>query len=105
MPLLLIGCASKTIPNIKFYAEIPFVDGPEGVYVESVTGKRGLIPADQWAKMRPTMIMLDPDGKKEAFLGWTEGCRLVGKQCDVQLKTAKSAVDIIDRITSTLIKK
>lgn len=105
MPLWLIACASTTIPNIRFYAEIPFIDAPEGVYVESVSGKRGVIPPDEWAKMRPLMIMVDPDGKKAIFMGWTEGCRYAGKKCTTQLKTVKTTIDKIDQITSGVLRK
>ena len=102
--LLLTACASTTIPNVKFYAEIPFLDGPEGVYVESVTGKTGWINAEQWAKMRPLMIMVDPDGKKAIFMGWTEGCRVAGKKCEIQLKTVRTTVDKIDALTAKYLK-
>lgn len=103
--LLLTACASQTIPNVRFYAEIPFLDAPEGVYVESVTGKTGLIPPEEWAKMRPLMIMVDPDGKKAIFTGWTEGCRYAGKKCDIQLKTVRTTVDKIDALTSKYLLK
>lgn len=103
--LLATGCANKyKIPNVKFYAEIPFVDCPEGVYVELVTGKSGLIKCEEWKKMRPLMIMLDPEGKKEAFNGWTEGCRYAGKRCEQDLKSVKDTIDKIDAITSKIIK-
>lgn len=105
MPLLLIGCASYKIPNIKLYAEIPFVDCPEGVYVESVTGKKGLIKCEEWKAIRPTLIAIDPEGKKEVFNAWTEGCRWAGKNCNVQLKTVKTVIDKVDAITSKIIKR
>jgi len=102
--LWLTGCASYKVPNIRFYAEIPFIDAPEGLYVESVTGKTGLIPAEEWAKMRPLMIMVDPDGKKAIFMGWSEGCRVAGKNCNIQLKTVRTTVDKIDAITAKYLK-
>mgnify|MGYP000995065653 CR=1 FL=1 len=103
--LLLTGCANKyKIPNVKFYAEIPFVDCPEGVYVELVTGKNGIISCEQWKIMRPTMIMLDPEGKMEAFNGWTEGCRYAGKNCVVDMKSVKQTIDKVDGITSKILK-
>lgn len=108
MLLWLTACASYPIPNVKFYAEIPFVDCPEGVYVETLTHKRGLVKCEEWKKIRPLMIMLDPEGKKQVFTGWTEGCRWAGKnsgKCNVQLKTVKTTIDKIDAITSQIIKK
>lgn len=103
--LWLTACASYKIPNIKFYAEIPFLDCPEGVYVESVTGNRGMIRCEEWKKLRPLMIMIDPEGKKEVFNGWTEGCRWGGKKCNVQLKTVKTTVDKLDALTAKYLKK
>lgn len=51
------------------------------------------------------MIMVDPDGKKEIFAGWTEACRWAGKKCEVQLKSTKTVVEKIDSLTSKFIKK
>lgn len=103
--LLLTGCAGKyTIPDVNFYAEIPFVDCPEGVYVNMLSGKRGIIKCEEWKKMRPLMIMLDPVGKAAAFNGWTEGCRFAGKKCEQQMKSVKDAIDKLDAITSQIIK-
>ena len=65
MLALATGCATTDIPNVRFYAEIPFTDCPEGVYVESLTKKSGFINCKDWAKKRPYMIMVDPEGKKE----------------------------------------
>lgn len=103
--LWLTACQTTKIPNVKFYAEIPFVDCPEGVYVESVTGKTGLVRCEEWKKIRPLMIMVDPQGKKDIFAGWTEGCRWAGKKCEVQLKSTKTVVDKVDAITSKILKK
>lgn len=103
--LWLTACAHKyTIPDVNFYAEIPFIDCPEGVYVNMLTGKRGTISCEDWRKIRPTMIMLDPVGKGAAFNGWTDGCRYAGKKCEQQMKSVKDAVDKLDAITSKILK-
>lgn len=104
--LLLTGCANKyKIPNVKFYTEIPYVDCPKGAYVELVSGKSGIIQCEEWKKIRPLMIMLDPEGKKEAFNGWTEGCRYAGDKCAQDLKSVKDTLDKVDALTSKIIQK
>lgn len=97
-----VACRSTNIPNIKFYAEIPFVDCPEAVYVESLTKKRGVIGCEDWKKMRPFMIMVDPEGKKDIFMQWAEACRyatLNQEECNAKQKSVKEIIDIIDGIT------
>lgn len=102
--LLLTGCAGKySIPDVEFYAEIPFVDCPEGVSVNMLTGAGKIYKCEEWKKLRPLMIMLDPVGKQAAFNGWTEGCRLAGKKCEQQMKSVKDTIDKLDAITSRII--
>lgn len=88
---MLVGCASAEIPKIKMHAEIPFLDGPEGVWVETVTHKKGTINSLEWKKKRPTMIMIDPEGWTVIKKNWLEACRAAGDNCNVQ-------VDSIDKV-------
>ena len=92
------------MPDVKFYAEIPFIDCPEGLYVNLLTKERGIIKCEEWKKIRPLMIMLDPVGKAAVFNAWTEGCRYAGKNCEQDMKSAKDAIDKLDSITSKFIK-
>lgn len=106
MLLMGMGCQTANIPNVKFYAEIPFTDCPEGIYVESLTKKTGLISCKEWAKMRPYMIMVDPEGKKQIFNQWSEACRFAGKKkCNVHLNSVRDVVETIDKIAGQVIKE
>lgn len=99
------GCATTKIPNVKFYAEIPFQDCPEGVYVEALTKKTGTVSCQEWAKIKPFMIMIDPQGKKEIFGQWSEACRWAGgKKCNVQLDSVKDTVDQLDAVAGKILK-
>lgn len=103
--LMATACQTANIPNVRFYAEIPFTDCPEGVYVESLTKKTGIIKCEDWAKQRPFMVMLDPEGKKQVFGQWAEACRWAGqKKCNVQLNSVKDTVEALDKLAETILK-
>lgn len=97
------ACQTTKIPNVRFYAEIPFLDCPEGAYVESLTKKTGIIPCEEWAQMRPFMLFIDPEGKKQIFAQWSEACRWAGENCNVQLDSVKKTVELLDSIAEKLI--
>lgn len=106
MLVLATGCQSTNIPNTKFYAEIPFVDCPEGVYIETLTKKRGVIPCEEWKKMRPFMLMIDPEGKKEIFAQWGEACRWAGyneQTCNVKMKSIRGTVEGLDKLAGSIL--
>lgn len=103
MLLMATGCQTTKIPNTRFYAEIPFIDCPEGAYVESLTKKAGIIPCKEWIQLRPYMIMIDPEGKKQIFNQWSEACRWAGDSCNVQLDSVKKTIEYIDALAGKLI--
>ena len=103
--LLLVSCATNDIPNIKAYREIPFLDGPEGVYVETVTHNRGTLTPEEWAAKRPYMIMVDPEGWAEIKKSWLKACRMAGsKRCSTQLQSVADLIQVLDEIASKVIK-
>ena len=107
LKLLIITSAfscAHIVPNVRFYAEIPFKDCPEGVFVESVTKKTGFVSCEKWTEIRPFMVMVDPEGKKEIFNFWSEGCRNAGEKCIMQMQSVRSVLDTIDRITEAVVK-
>ena len=104
MLLTVTACQTTDIPNVPFYAEIPFKDCPEGVYVESLTKKTGLISCEEWSKKKPFMIMIDPEGKKEIFGQWSRACRWGGKKCNVQLDSVKATVEKLDEVAGRVIQ-
>jgi len=87
--LLLVACQT-TIPNVRIYKEIPFIDAPEAVYVESLTRADGSVLADEWARMKPVMLMIRPEDWKAIKDSWYEVCRKAGSKCNVPLDSIKS---------------
>lgn len=104
--MLGLGCQGITkIPDTKFYAEIPFVDCPEGVSISVLTRKRTWYSCEEWKKRRPYMVMVDPEGKAQIFQQWYEACRWAGKNCNVQLNSVMNTVQKLDKLTETVLKK
>lgn len=97
-----MGCATD-IPNIRAYREIPFSDGREGVYIETVTHKTGLVSAEGWAKMAPFMIMIDPDGWAAIKKNWYVECRSA-KQCTVTVDSIDNLVKQLDSVAGAVLK-
>jgi len=106
--LILVSCSSGTkIPDTKFYAEIPFKDCPEAVYISLVSRQKGLVKCEDWKKMRPFMVMIDPEGKKDIFNQWSEACRwstYKGDQCNVSLKSVQEVIMALDKIAGKVLK-
>lgn len=92
---MLASCAVTQVPNIKLHAEIPFQDGAEGVYVETVSGDRGLVPHEEWVKERPTMLMISSKDWAKIKKSWLRACRIDREKCNI-------AVDSIDKIVQKL---
>lgn len=101
--LTLLSCQTTKIPNTRFYAEIPFLDCPEGAYVETLTQKTGIIPCDEWKLKRPYMVMIDPEGKKMIFNQWYEACRRAGDSCNVQLDSVRKTIELLDALAAKII--
>ena len=93
--VLISGCASGPVTNARVCAEIPFLDGPEGACVWTVTQKTELVNAQTWASQRPLMLMIDAKSWTEIKKDWLKACRLAGSTCNVQ-------VDSIDRVIKGL---
>jgi hypothetical protein len=102
--LVISGCQTVPVPQIKIYTEIPFLDCPEGVWVETVTQKTGTVNCKDWTKMKPFMIMLDTEGKKVVFEKWEETCRFNPNSCNVTLSSVKSTVEALDKIAGSILK-
>lgn len=98
--LVLTGCATR-IPNVAVMREIPFADGPEAVYVETVSGKTGLIGPKEYAEMRPYMLMITVEGWMKIKLFIMEQCRKAGANCDTQLNSVSDTIKKVD----TLVEK
>lgn len=103
--LMATGCQTTNIPNVKFYAVIPFKDCPELAYVESLTKKTGLIGCEESKKIIPFLIGIDPEGKKQVFGQWSEACRWAGqKKCNVQLDSVRKTVETLDGVAGAIFK-
>lgn len=98
------GCATTNLPNVRFYSEIPFVDCPEAAYVDSLTHKTGIVKCEDWKKMRPYMLMVDPEGKKAIMNQWSEACRWAKDgRCNVQLDSVGKTIKILDEIAGAVL--
>lgn len=102
--LVLVACQT-TIPNVRVYKEIPFLDAPEAVYVESSTWKEGFISHADWQKKRPYMLMIDPEGWKAIKDQWYYACRKAGPQgCSQQIDSIDGLIKWLDHLASVVLK-
>lgn len=104
MALLILGCASQHITNARVCAEIPFLDGPEGACVWTVTHKTELVNAADWKKDRPTMIMIDAKSWTNIKKDWLKACRLAGPQCNVAVSSVDDVIRRLDSIAQTVLR-
>lgn len=98
------GCGTVSVPNVRVYREIPFLDGREGVYVESVTGARGLIGANDWSQKTPYMIMIDPEGWTAIKKSWYQACRMAGKKCQQEVESIDSVIRSLDSLAESVLR-
>lgn len=102
--LLATACQTTNIPNVRFYAEIPFIDCPEGAYIDSLTHQTGIINCKEWKEMRPFMLMIDPTGKKQIMGQWSEACRWANDgDCNVKLDSVGSTIRLLDEIAGAIL--
>lgn len=102
--LVFFGCQTN-VPNIKVYEQIPFVDGAEGVYAETISGKTGLIGADEWKTKVPYMIMIDPDGWAAIKKNWYLECRKANGNCNTTVDSIDGIIKQIDGIAGAVLGK
>jgi hypothetical protein len=102
--VLATGCASIEIPNIKLHAEIPFIDGSEAVFVETVSKKHGLIPFAEWTEQRPYMLMIHIRDWAEIKKTWLSSCRSFREKCNVAVDSIDEAVRKIDNLAREVYK-
>ena len=102
--LSLSGCAGNTVTNARVCAEIPFLDGPEGACVWTVSQKTELVNATEWRKQRPTMLMIDAKSWTEIKRDWLRACRLAGPDCNVHVDSVDRVIKALDEIASQVLK-
>lgn len=108
--MLPLVTACQSIPNVRFYKEIPFIDAPEGVYFDSLTHDKGFIKNPEWVKMRPLMVMLDPDGVEAIKKQWYEACRsmqlplAIFQKCNANVDTFMDTLTGLDNIAKTILQ-
>lgn len=104
MALSLSACAGGPVTNARVCAEIPFLDGPEGACVWTVTQKTELINAEAWRKQRPTMLMIDAKSWTEIKKDWLKACRIAGPDCNVQVDSVDRVVKALDSIAGQVLQ-
>ena len=106
MSATLSNCThSGGVTKIDPCVEIPFRDGPEGACTNTVTHKAYLVNAEEWKKLRPTMIMIRASDWTKIKLDWLKGCRMLirdGGQCSVAVDSIDKAVTQLDTIIKTV---
>lgn len=91
--------------NARVCAEIPFLDGPEGACVWTVSQKTELIDAKTWAEQRPYMLMIDAKSWTDIKKDWLKACRIAGPDCNVQVDSVDKVIKAIDGIVGSVIKQ
>ena len=104
LALLATGCAGNQVTNARVCAEIPFLDGPEGACVWTVSHKKELVPAADWALQRPTMLMIDAKSWTEIKKDWLKACRMAGPSCNVHVQTVDDVVQALDSMAGKVLK-
>ena len=104
MALALSGCAGGPVTNARICAEIPFIDGAEGACVWTVTQKKELISAKDWAVKRPKMLMIDAQSWTEIKKDWLKACRMAGPDCNVAVDSVDRVIKSLDSLASYLLK-
>ena len=102
--LVLSACAGGPVTNARICSEIPFLDGPEGACVWTVSRKTELVSAPEWAKQRPTMLMIDAKSWTEIKKDWLKACRMAGPDCNVAVDSVDKVVKALDSIASQVMK-
>ena len=99
-----VSCASFPIPNVKLYAEIPFEDGSEAAFVETKTGRTGIIQTESWQEFRPYMLMIHIDDWAEIKKRILKACRGNKKLCKDKVQTIDESVRHLDAIIKKVFK-
>lgn len=102
--LILSGCAGGPVTNARICAEIPFLDGPEGACVWTVSRKEELIDAKSWAEKRPKMLMIDAESWTEIKKDWLKACRMAGSACNVAVDSVDTVIKALDNIAGSVLK-
>lgn len=102
--VILSGCAGGPVTNARICSEIPFIDGPEGACVWTVTRKQELIGAKEWAEKRPKMLMIDAQSWTEIKKDWLKACRMAGPDCNVAVDSVDSVIKALDKVAGTVLK-
>ncbi len=80
------------------------MDAPEGACIWTVTHKEELIPAQEWAAMRPYMLSLDENGWGDVKQSWIKMCRLAGPDCNIHVQSVDALVRAIDDIAGKILE-
>lgn len=106
LALALASCShSGPVTRGEICLEIPFVDGPEGACVDTVTRESKLVNAEQWKAERPYMLMINAKYWTEIKKDWLKACRIAGPDCNVQVQSVDTAIQALDQILKKIVPK
>lgn len=104
--LVLSSCSSSgPIVRGEIFLQIPFEDAPEGAGIDTVTHETKLVPAAEWRKMVPTMLMIPAKYWTDIKIGWLKACRIAGPDCNVQVESIDKAVRALDELLKKILPK
>lgn len=101
---LLAGCQTNQIPDVRVCKEIPFLDAPEGACIWSKTHREQLIPAKEWAALRPYHLVIDPEGWRDIKTQWIQLCQMQGPDCEIQVDSIDSLIRKLDDLAKVILR-
>jgi hypothetical protein len=101
--LAISACAGGPVTNARICSEIPFIDGPEGACVWTVSRKTELIGSKEWVEKRPKMLMIDAQSWTEIKKDWLKACRMAGPDCNVSVDSVDKTIKALDSIAGAVL--
>jgi len=99
---------SGAVTEVEPCVEIPCVDGAEGACTNTITHVSYNVNAEEWAKLRPKMIMIRASDWTKIKKDWLKACRMLvrdGKKCNVAVDSVDNAIQKLDSIIKLVIDR
>ena len=100
---MLGACAHNEVPDVAVYKEIPFLDAPEGISINTVSPIEKILGPEEWAKKQPELLCVDAQGWYEIKRGWLTACRMAGKDCNVQVSSVERIIRELDHLAEMVL--
>lgn len=102
----LFGCGhNQKIPNVAVYRELPFGPGEdEALEVWTLKDDYRIVEPEEWARIRPYMLMIPPQTWSEIKKGWLSACRIAGPNCTHEVESVDKFVKHLDDIVKGFVE-